>query len=369
MSCELVNNTSYNVAEITPFVKDLYSFSQKRLGFNRPPVINFDSNLENAENVLGKTAWYEPDSHIITILIDKRHPKDILRSIAHELVHHSQNCRGEFDGTETTEAGYAQNDEHMREMEREAYEQGNLCLRDWEDLRKKTLNETNYYTNGRINKMSLKENVENMVNIEEVDELEELAPIEGIEEFEIDTLELGGDADSRVRWRDEGEPAMSDDGIEDSPEHWLSPDAKEGYKASEEGGWEIGDDLTTMLERIRTIIKESEVKLDKETIRKVIHEALAKVALREHEIRDVEDVAGDPGPKSSETKEKDDSLSQYPDESDFSGQAYKRDDDEAALEESDTYKRDDDEEDTSEVPLDEWYDNSLFEALKKRWTK
>ena len=33
----------------------------------------------------------------------------------------------------------------MREMEREAYEKGNLCFRDWEDSRKKTLNESIYY--------------------------------------------------------------------------------------------------------------------------------------------------------------------------------------------------------------------------------
>jgi len=368
MSCKLVNNTSYNITEITPFVNDLYSFAQKRMGFNRPPVINFDSNLKNAENVLGKTAWYEPSSQVITILIDKRHPKDILRSIAHELVHHNQNCRGEFSGKETTEDGYAQNNEHMREMEREAYEQGNLCLRDWEDLRKKNLSETNYYTNGRLKKMSLKENIKNMGNIEEVEELEEL---------KTDDLKLeDGDADSRIRYRDEGDPIMTDDGVEVSPEHWLSPDAKEAYKASEEGGWEIGDDLTTMLERIRSIIKESKIKLDKKSIRRVIREALAKVALREPEIRDVEDVAKDPGPKLSDTKEKESSLSQYPDESDFSDQAYKRDvNEESALEESDAYKRDDEEseeteeQDGGEVPLDEWYNNSLFESLKKRWTR
>jgi hypothetical protein len=35
--------------------------------------------------------------------------------------------------SEDTGQGYAQNDEHLREMEREAYEKGNLCFRDWED--------------------------------------------------------------------------------------------------------------------------------------------------------------------------------------------------------------------------------------------
>ena len=62
-----------------------------------------------------------------------RHIKDILRSLSHELVHHHQNCRGDFDGDITTNEGYAQNDEHLREMEREAYECGNMIFRDWED--------------------------------------------------------------------------------------------------------------------------------------------------------------------------------------------------------------------------------------------
>jgi hypothetical protein len=37
------------------------------------------------------------------------------------------------------EAGYAQNDEHLRKMEREAYETGNMCFRDWEDSIKSTI--------------------------------------------------------------------------------------------------------------------------------------------------------------------------------------------------------------------------------------
>jgi len=102
------------------------------LGFGRPPRLFLKNDAANAENVLGKTAHYEPDTESITLYTSGRHPKDIMRSFAHELVHHGQNCRGDltnFSGGQ----GYAQQDGHMREMEREAYEQGNLCFRDWED--------------------------------------------------------------------------------------------------------------------------------------------------------------------------------------------------------------------------------------------
>ncbi len=70
----------------------------------------------------------------ITNFVDKRHVKDILRSLSHELVHHSQNCRGDFDSGVSTEPGYAQKDPHMRKMEAEAYLLGNgFLFRDWED--------------------------------------------------------------------------------------------------------------------------------------------------------------------------------------------------------------------------------------------
>jgi hypothetical protein len=77
----------------------------------------------------------------ITVFVDNRHPKDILRSLSHELVHHGQNCRGDLNSAGAGEQGYAQKDPHLREMEREAYEVGNLCFRDWEDNYKQ---QTNY---------------------------------------------------------------------------------------------------------------------------------------------------------------------------------------------------------------------------------
>ena len=52
--------------------------------------------------------------------------------MSHELVHHTQNCRGDLENRPTG-PGYAQEDSHMRDMEREAYEEGQMVLRDFED--------------------------------------------------------------------------------------------------------------------------------------------------------------------------------------------------------------------------------------------
>jgi len=111
---------------------------QRKLGFNKPPVINFEEDPENAKDLLGKTAFYDPAKMEITVYVTNRHPKDIMRSVAHEIVHHAQNCRGEFtDSSIAGEAGYAQKDSHLRKMEKEAYLSGNMIFRDWEDNYKK----------------------------------------------------------------------------------------------------------------------------------------------------------------------------------------------------------------------------------------
>ena len=113
-------------------------FAHKKLGFDKPVSVNLLSDPENMKDPLGKTAYYNPDKMEITLFVDKRHVKDILRSLSHELVHHKQNCRGEFDGGINTEPGYAQNDEHMRKCEAEAYLHGSgFLFRDWEDSLKK----------------------------------------------------------------------------------------------------------------------------------------------------------------------------------------------------------------------------------------
>ena len=118
-------------------------FAQEQMGFNRPPKLFLRQDDENAANPLGKTGFYDPQAESITIYVSGRHPKDILRSLSHELMHHTQKCNGDFDNVESQgmgEQGYAQNNTHMRTMEIQAY-QASIVFRDWED----SLKETIYY--------------------------------------------------------------------------------------------------------------------------------------------------------------------------------------------------------------------------------
>jgi hypothetical protein len=124
---------------ISAMIKKFLPFAKERMGFKDPPRLFLKGDSTNAENPLGKTAFYSPGEKAITVYITGRHPKDVMRSLSHELVHHTQNCRGDFEHAGEMGEGYAQNDEHLREMEREAYEVGNLCFRDWEDSIKSTI--------------------------------------------------------------------------------------------------------------------------------------------------------------------------------------------------------------------------------------
>ena len=150
------NHTNLDLTELEQQVDRFYPYSKQQLGFDQDPQsINFVSDPENATNMLGKTAFYDPESFSITIYADNRHPKDMMRSLSHELVHHAQNCRGEFDNEMDLGEGYAQEDEHMRNMEKEAYSLGNIVFRDWEDGMKKEVNE-GYRGEDAVDNRSLK---------------------------------------------------------------------------------------------------------------------------------------------------------------------------------------------------------------------
>ena len=135
MSEITINNRSGMVlSSLMNSLNEFYPYSKKTLGFDQDASFNFISDPKNGEKLLGKTAYYDPSEFSVTIYVDNRHPKDILRSISHELVHHTQNCRGDLSNLSVAgEQGYAQKDSHLREMEREAYEKGNMIFRDWED--------------------------------------------------------------------------------------------------------------------------------------------------------------------------------------------------------------------------------------------
>ena len=151
---------------IEKVAEELYKFAQEQLGFNQPARVVFESQGDKAVDMFSPTANYNPTTRTIKIFVDHRHPKDILRSMAHELVHHAQCCEGAFEGQIDTSPGYAQKDDHMRNLERDAYFWGNgILFRDWEDdhKQKRSWNLMNEGKRMSINEQKLRQKVRRLI--------------------------------------------------------------------------------------------------------------------------------------------------------------------------------------------------------------
>ena len=164
LNCTIKNNTQQDFSALEGLMNDFFPFAQEQIGFNKPVDVVLQSSLENSEDPLGKTGYYDPSGFQIVIFTDNRHPKDMLRSFSHELVHHGQNCNGQFEDIGSTEHGYAQSDPHLRSMEEDAFTRGNMIFRDWCDTcgSDNQLNETNYKKQG---KTKMKINQSKIINI------------------------------------------------------------------------------------------------------------------------------------------------------------------------------------------------------------
>ena len=119
--------------ELKEALGEIYKVAKDEFRIQNTPKLHLRQDKENAQDIFGKTAYYNPEDMSIIIFITNRHDKDICRSFSHELVHHHQNERGDLEFGDASQATYAQDDPHMRKMEMEAYLKGNMLFRDWED--------------------------------------------------------------------------------------------------------------------------------------------------------------------------------------------------------------------------------------------
>lgn len=131
-----------------PMIKSLTEYMlDKGMNIRPLPKVKFvNDDAENAQNFFGKTAYYNPTENVIVLYTMGRHPKDVMRSYAHEMIHHMQNCDGRLQNI-TTQNTNEEGD--LPEIEREAYEKGNMTFRNWTD----TLTE-GILTEGRYDKIS-----------------------------------------------------------------------------------------------------------------------------------------------------------------------------------------------------------------------
>lgn len=159
MPCKIKNPANYDLGDLESHVHGMYDHFDQKYGFQKPPVMVFDSDPSNQSKVLGKTAYYDPQSLEVHVFVDGRHPKDMLRSIAHELIHHQQNLEGRLDVGGYMGEGYYLKNEEMKKLEQEAMLRGNALMREYEDnlkLEEKNKMSLKEWKNNELNKQLLK---------------------------------------------------------------------------------------------------------------------------------------------------------------------------------------------------------------------
>lgn len=134
-------STTLTTPEFKQKLASLFSYLVGHLGIKQSPKVKLINSRSNADNAFGFTGHYDHSNQTITLYITDRHDTDILRSFAHEVIHHWQFERGtlhpEEHGNSTARKDnhthYAQESPWLRRREMEAYLFGNIIFRDWQD--------------------------------------------------------------------------------------------------------------------------------------------------------------------------------------------------------------------------------------------
>ena len=112
-----------------PYIVSLSKFMAEN-GYTVRPFPKIILSKKKQEGVFISTGYYDPEERTITVFINDRHPKDVLRSVAHELIHHKQTEEGLLT-PEISRTEQKLENSVIRPFEEEAYLNGNIAFRMW----------------------------------------------------------------------------------------------------------------------------------------------------------------------------------------------------------------------------------------------
>jgi hypothetical protein len=117
--------------DYTPFMGSILEYMiDEGMKITPLPEIKIKRDIVEASDFFGKTAYYNPTEKEVVVYVQGRHPKDVMRSFTHEMIHHMQNMEGRLGNITTTNTN---EDSALLEIEQEAYLKGNMTFRNWED--------------------------------------------------------------------------------------------------------------------------------------------------------------------------------------------------------------------------------------------
>ena len=136
-SKDLRNKNSYPL-----YIKSFINFlREQHMKIDPLPKIKLDNSEQ--EGLFIKTGYYDPGEMRVVAFTFGRALKDIMRTIAHEFVHHMQNLQN--PNKDWGSNGDLEEDSKLRSIEGEAFLLGNILFREWTEKMKKSngLNESN----------------------------------------------------------------------------------------------------------------------------------------------------------------------------------------------------------------------------------
>ena len=117
--------------DYTPYMASILEYMiDEGMKITPLPEVKVKRDIAEAADFFGKTAFYDPNENTIMLYTENRHPKDVMRSFTHEMIHHIQNLEGRLTGVDTSNTN---EDSNLLEIEKEAYLRGNITFRNWED--------------------------------------------------------------------------------------------------------------------------------------------------------------------------------------------------------------------------------------------
>ena len=122
------------LSEYQKYIKSFIQFLRSQhLSIDPLPEIELDD--EEQDGLFIKTGYYSPDERKIVVFTNGRHIKDVMRTIAHEFVHHMQNVQD--PDKDWGSNGDLEQDRKLRGIEGEAYLLGNILFREWTEYARK----------------------------------------------------------------------------------------------------------------------------------------------------------------------------------------------------------------------------------------
>lgn len=113
-----------------PYIRSLALFINKKHKVKPFPTVKISNRNQGDDKVFIMTGYYDPSQNLIMLFAHNRHPKDVLRSFAHEMIHHYQNLENRLTG-DSYSGQEIIHDDRLMKLEEEAYLKGNIVFRSW----------------------------------------------------------------------------------------------------------------------------------------------------------------------------------------------------------------------------------------------